>query len=227
MNSARFLTVAAVGLLFTGPVASAQDLSRYRSYALESSVESVIAANGARAADVKTLHQRPARIQELEWRAPYVIAGRETPDPVRTIAFSFYNDALYRVVVTYDRDRTDGLTNGDIIQSVSDTYGAPVTSAKSGTGRDVAVPRDSIVLAQWENAASSLTLFRSVYAPEFQLMLVSKSLGTRARTAVRESERLDAADAPRREMEQRRKEAADASAARSQTRTTNKAAFRP
>jgi hypothetical protein len=77
MNSARFLTVAAVGLLFTGPVASAQDLSRYRSYALESSVESVIAANGARAADVKTLHQRPARIQELEWRAPYVIAGRE------------------------------------------------------------------------------------------------------------------------------------------------------
>jgi hypothetical protein len=38
---------------------------------------------------------------------------------------------------------------------------------------------------------------------------------------------LDAAEAPQRELNQRKKDAADASAAQEQTRATNKAAFRP
>jgi hypothetical protein len=38
---------------------------------------------------------------------------------------------------------------------------------------------------------------------------------------------LDAAEAPRRELDQRKKEAAEASAAREKARATNKAAFRP
>ena len=70
MNSARALSIAVV-LLFTSQLGSAQDLSRYRVYVLESSLESVVAVSGARAADTKTLHERPARIQQLEWRAPY------------------------------------------------------------------------------------------------------------------------------------------------------------
>ena len=37
---------------------------------------SVIAASGARSADAKTLHKRPATIQELQWRAPYVTSTR-------------------------------------------------------------------------------------------------------------------------------------------------------
>ena len=74
---------------------------------------------------------------------------------------------------------------------------------------------------------SFLTLVRGSYTPEFQLILVSKPLSTRARTAVREAIRLDAIEAPRREAEQRKKEAGDASAARDKTRIANKAAFRP
>jgi hypothetical protein len=38
---------------------------------------------------------------------------------------------------------------------------------------------------------------------------------------------LDAVEAPQRELDQRKKEAAAASAAREQSRATNKAAFRP
>jgi hypothetical protein len=83
------------------------------------------------------------------------------------------------------------------------------------------------VLARWENAESLVTLVRGSYTPEFQLILVSKPLATRAQGAVREAIRLDAIEAPRREAEQRKKEAGDASAARDRTRIANKAAFRP
>ena len=71
MNSTRPLVIA-VGLILGAQLAFAQDMSRYRAYALERSLESVVAASGARTADAKTLHERPATIQQLEWRAPYV-----------------------------------------------------------------------------------------------------------------------------------------------------------
>jgi hypothetical protein len=227
MNSTRPIVIT-VGLILGGQLAFAQDMSRYRAYALESSLESVIAASGARAADAKTLYERPATIQELEWRAPYVDPRNMLADPVREISFTFYNDALYQVIVLYDRDRTDGLTNSDIVESVSATYGVPIlASAKISTNPSVAAFPDSIVVARWENTGSLLTLMRGSYTLEFQLILVSKSLSARARTAVREAVRLDAIEAPRREAAQRKKEAGEASAARDKTRIANKAAFRP
>jgi hypothetical protein len=227
MNSTRPLAIA-VGLILGGQLAFAQDVSRYRAYALESSLASVVAASGARAADAKTLHERPATIQELEWRAPYVDSRNTLADPVREISFAFYNDALYQVIVHYDRNRTDGLTSSDIAESISAVYGAPtLTSARTRTSPPVQAFPDSIVVARWENADSLLTLMRGSYTPEFQLILVSKTLSARARTAVREAERLDAIEAPRREAAQRKKEAGEASAVRDKTRIANKAAFRP
>jgi hypothetical protein len=224
MNSARVFLVAALVVL-SSQFAFAQDLSRYRVYALDSSLDSVLAASGARATDTKTLHERPAKIQELEWRASYVRSGTELADPVRGLIFSFCDDALYQVLVSYDPDRTDGLTNIDIVDSLTAAYGPPVL--KSARNRPLDAPPDTVILAQWDSAASSLTLFRGVYSAEFQLILTSKALSTRARSAIREAARLDTVEAPRRELEQRKKDAAEATAARDKVRTTNKAAFRP
>jgi hypothetical protein len=227
MNSARPLVIA-VGLILGGQLAFAQDMSRYRAYVLESSLDSVVVASGARAVDAKTLHERPAAIQQLDWRAPYADSRNTLADPVREISFTFYNDALYQVVVTYDRDRTEGLTNSDIVESLSASYGVPtLASAKTRTSPPAEAFPDSIVLARWENAESLLTLRRGSYTPEFQLILVSKPVSARARNAVREAIRLDVIEAPRREAEQRKKETGDASAARDKTRIINKAAFRP
>jgi hypothetical protein len=85
----------------------------------------------------------------------------------------------------------------------------------------------SAQLAQWDRSGSSLTLLRRVYSAEFQLIVISKVASTRARGVIREAARLDAADAPGREREQRKQEAVDATAARDKVRATNKAAFRP
>ena len=178
MNRARVLLIA-VALVFGSQLGSAQDLSRYRGFLLQSSLESVIAASGARAADAKTLHERPAKIQELEWRAPYASSGGEAADPVRGATFAFINDALYQVVVSYDRDRTDGLANSDIIESLKAVYGEPVL--RSARSRPPAALPDTVVLAQWDSPDSSLTLVRGAYSAEFQLVLMSKALSTRAR----------------------------------------------
>jgi len=224
MNSARVVLVA-VALVFSSQLGSAQDLSRYRVYVLESSLESVLAASGARAADVKTLHERPAKIQELEWRAPYVGSGIQLADPVSGAVFTFCNDALYQVVVSYDRDRTDGLTNSDVIESLAAVYGEPVL--RSARTRPPPALPDTVVVAQWDSNDSSLTLLRGTYTTQFQLVLISKASSARARNAIREAGRLDAIQAPRRELEQRKKEVADAAATRDKIRMTNKAAFRP
>ena len=225
MNCPRILLIAVIVLVFSPQIGSAQDLTRYRAYVLESSLASVISASGARAADAKTLHERPAKIQELEWKAPYVRSGTELADPVGGAAFSFFDDGLYQVVVSYDRDRTDGLTDSDIIGSLTAVYGEPVL--KTARSRPAAALPDAVVLAQWDSPGSSLTLFRSAYSAQFDLVLISKALSTRAQNAIREAGRLDAIEAPGRELEQRKKEVADATAARDKARTTNKAAFRP
>jgi hypothetical protein len=228
MNSRRAFVIGTAALSLFGHVASAQDVSRYRGYVLESTLESVAGTSGARATDAKTIHERPAKIQELEWRAPYVSSGSAPADPVKGIVFTFLDDALYQVVVSYDRDRTDGLTNNDIIDTLTAAYGPPVLrSAKQQPTRPAAAQPGTIALAKWETVQASLTLVRGTYTPEFQLILLSTPLSLRARNATREAIRLDAAEAPQRELDQRKKEAAAASVAREQTRATNKATFRP
>src|ERR1043166_2966681 len=128
MNISRTFLVAAA-LACSSQPGWTQELFRYRAYVLESSLDSVVAMSGVRAADTKSLYERPAKIQELEWRAPYVSSTDPMADPVRGAVFTFFNNALYQIVVKYDRDRTDGLTNTDIIESLTTVYGQP--SARS------------------------------------------------------------------------------------------------
>jgi hypothetical protein len=206
----------------------AQTPFQYREYALGTSVASVVKISRTRDDGIKTLHERPARIQELEWRAPYVSAGTELADPVRDVLFTFYDDQLYQVVVTYDRERMEGLTNDDVIESISTTYGAPLRQAKAGRNALLPVmPSETTVLARWEDTDSVLTLIRDSYSPQYQLVLISKTLSARAGAAIKESLRLDTQEAPQREREQRTKDAAAARVASQKARAVNKAAFKP
>jgi hypothetical protein len=62
---------------------------------------------------------------------------------------------LYQVIVHYDRDRTEGLTNSDIVESLSAAYGVPtLASVKTRTSPPAEAVPNSIVLARWENAES-------------------------------------------------------------------------
>lgn len=220
----RLFVVAVASIVaLSGSPLGAQELSRYRDYALESSMASVATISKTRESETKTLYERPARIQQIEWRAPYVTSGTEMADPVHDVVFSFCDDQLYQVVVNYDRDRMDGLTTADVLASVSATYGVPVRKAAGPTALPLDLPADTIVVARWEDAASLVILARGSYPAQFQLMLISKALNARARAAIKQSLRLETQEAPQRERDQR----ADALAASQKTRVLNKAAFRP
>ncbi len=219
--------VVAVSLIVGGE-ATAQDLSRYRDYALKATVTSVAAKGGVRPDDATTLHQRPATIQELRWRTPYVYDANGPADPVREMAFTFYDDALYQIVVHYDRDRTEGLTNKDMLDALSVTYGTPALAKEpAGTTLPMGAFPDTVIVARWENAESLVTLVRGSYAPDYRLVVMSKPLGTLATNAIREAVRLNALEAPQREAAQRKTVADDARAALDKKRTDNKATFRP
>jgi hypothetical protein len=232
MISVRLVTVLSLGVILAGASIAGQgaDLTRYRGFVLQGNLASVAKAGGIRATDAKTLHERPARIQQIEWRAPYVSASTALADPVRDVVFSFSDDQLFRIVVRYERDRMEGLTNDDVIESLVGIYGVPVLSSARTNGNvsiDVDAPRDTTVVARWEDPSASVTLFRGTYLPEFQLVLISKALNSRAGNARDEAVRLDTQEAPQREIDQRNKDAANALAAKEKARAVNKAAFRP
>ena len=149
-------------------------------------------------------------------------------DPVKTILFSFYNGELYRIVVNYDREETEGLTAGDMITAISARYG----TATKPTGTEIAFSSTQVyddsepVMARWEDAQYSFNLYRSTYQPTFGMMAFSKKLDALARTATVEANRLDAQTAPQLEIQRQQGEDERNRESLEKTRQSNKANFR-
>jgi hypothetical protein len=231
MSTAPTLAIVALGLVLSTPSLQGQARSGYRNFQLGGDLHSVSALSGVAASEAKTIHQRPAVIQQLEWRLPYAVSGSTPPqnDPVRQIVFSFYNDQLSRMVVDYDHDRTAGMTDGDMIDAISIAYGPPLKPAVKKT-RAVAFQvevESGTPVARWGDADYSVVLYRSPYTSGFRMIVASPRLEALARTADAQAIRLDEQEAPRLEIARLKKQTEDARASEEKSRTANKAAFRP
>src|SRR3970040_318230 len=110
---------------------SAQDLSRYREFQLGTSLAAVAQQVGV-TPEARVLHQRPELIQELMWQPPRGLATSPPGDSVRKVLLSFYNGQLFRIAVSYEWDRTEGLTVEDMVEALSVTYG-PATLPATAT----------------------------------------------------------------------------------------------
>jgi len=232
MNLATRIASIALGLASFATPVSAQDLSTYRDFRLGTSLASVAAQTTTNPIDVRSIHRRPAVIDELVWRPRNdAAASRATlADPVEDIVFSFYNDALFRIVVTYGRQRVEGLTDRDIVDSLTAIYGpSTIPDATISSTRLSERYRGDAdqVLARWEDAAYSIDLIRPSYESTFALVIYSRSLDLAAKEAIDEALRLDRQEAPAREIEKRKQEDADAEAAADKARRVNRPAFRP
>lgn len=128
-----------------------------------------------------------------------------TVNPVHEMLFTYHNDQLYQIVVTYDRRRMAGLTNDDVVDTLSARYGVPLVpnarTARDGLSADIG-PGMTLV-AQWEVPRWLLTLHRSTYSAQYQLVLVSKALNPQSRRAITEAPRPNALDVPDRELDRR------------------------
>jgi len=230
MRATRALAVVLLALVVAAPMLSAQDRSRYRDFQLGTSLAAVTGQSGAKAADVKTIHQRPALLQDLKWRPSFSVSAvaATRADPVEEILFSFVDNQLYRVVVDYERHRVDGMTRTDMVDAISATYGAAVLVP--GAGLEVLSANgqpDGTIIARWTDADNTVDLLRPAYGDGFRLMVTSKRLDTVARKAVTEARRLDDREAPQRELARARQDADDKRAAQEKARTANKSTFKP
>jgi hypothetical protein len=210
----------------SAPAMSALD--RYRNFQFGETPSVVAKQAGLALSDVKLIHERPAVMQELEW--PVWLTGGSSPqtDPVRTILFSFYNGKLFRIVVDYDRGETEGLTTEDMVEAISAKYG----TATRPIGTEITFSSTQVyddgehIIARWEDAQYSFNLYRSTYQPTFGMIAFSKGLDSLARTATAEANRLDAQEAPRREILRQQREDEKNRELLEKARQTNKSNFR-
>jgi hypothetical protein len=220
--------ISAACVMLAVCTASAAEISRYREFELGSSIATVTAVTQTVARDLKTIHTRPALLQEVAWQPRYMtgapVADRNS---IGEMIFSFVDDRLFKMTVTYERSRTTGLTNADMIAALTEIYGASGTlSVQSRTTTDAAVD-SATVIAEWRREDAHMTLRRSRYNESFSLVITSLPLDALARKAQASALVMDLREAPAREAAIVKKRADDERQAEEQARTTNKKVFTP
>ena len=216
MKTVRSSILCFVALLLTAPMLRAQDLSKYRTFSLGSSVATVLKHTDQKLADVKVAHSRPALIQELTWW-PANLPGTEG---IEQMLFSFSNGELYKMSVIYDRTSTEGLTAEDLVKSISAKYG-PATYVALAI--DFTPNERQELVASWEDAQYSFDLMSFSFTGGFELVIYSKRVNAEAELALAEAVKLEKQEEPQREAERQKKDADDLEV----TRQKNQKNFRP
>lgn len=204
---------------------SAADLSKYRRFQLGSALATVAKQVGTSPSLAKEISRRPALIQQLEWR-PGFLGSPSKNESVQQLLFTFYDGELFRIVVNYDQSRTEGLTNQDVVETLTRQYGVAEMSPTVAKGIDDPYDRQDL-LARWEDADYRFDLGRLAYGNGFRLTGVLKRLETLSRTAAVEAKRLDDEDNSRKETARVAGDERAAKAATEKSRLVNKPNFRP
>jgi hypothetical protein len=211
-------------LLLAAPMLRAQDFSKYRNFSLGTNLAAVLKHTDQRMADVKPTHDGSLLFQELTWRPAYNIGASSRSESVDDLVFSFYKGELYKMVVTYERTSTEGLTADDMVKSIAAKYG-PATSIAleiDSAGNEQYELRQKPV-ASWEDSQYSFNLVRSQFSNAFQLVIYSKRVNAEADAALVQVVKVDELEAPQRAVARQKKEA-DATEL---TRQKNQKSFRP
>jgi hypothetical protein len=207
--------------LLAAPSLLAQDLSKYRTFSLGASLASVLKHTDQKLDDAKVVHGRPALIQELTWWPPSSPGPSLPFDGVEQMLFSFYNGALYKISVDYDRTSTQGLTAEDMVRSISKKYGAATNvAAETDLAPNDRYEMNQRNLASWEDAQYSFNLVRSTFTDHFELVIYSKRVNTEAEIAIVQATKLEEQEAPKREAERQKKDADDLELTRQKNRRT-------
>ena len=130
MISARILAISiSWAVLSASPLLCAEDLSMYRDFQFGMNLPAVVKLVGMNSSAARVIHQRSELIQELDWQPSRSPGSSPDADPVKGILFSFCNGELFRMVVNYDRYKTEGLTTEDMVEGISANYGTATRPA--------------------------------------------------------------------------------------------------
>jgi hypothetical protein len=214
----------AVSLICAGliPVLHAADFTTYRGIKFDTSISVVAKQVGRNATDARTLHKRPAVIQEMDW-LPH---SNSQTDPVNEGVLYFLNGELFRIVVTYDRYRVEGMTSDDIIAAISATYGAASRPTELVAYHSI-YGESAPAIARWEDSEYAYNLVRTGDESSYALILYLKRLDLLAQAAMVEAARLDAQEAPLKEQEKEKQRDEERRLSLEKARLANKPNFRP
>jgi len=226
MIRAHILAISLSSLVLAAPVASREDFSTYRGFQFGMNLSAVVKLVGMRASEARVIHQRPALIQQLDWRPSRYPGSSPAPDSVKDIVFNFYNGELFQMVVNYDRYKTEGLSDEDMIESISTKYG-PATRPDAEILFPSLYNETVKVIARWEDPQYSLNLVRSSYQTSFGMVLYSKRLESGAQTAIAEAVRMNEQEGPQREADRQKKQEDEDRVKDEKARLANKPRFRP
>ena len=225
--SARALKTAVLSSLLSTSLLCAADFSNYRGFVFGADVAAVAKQAGRKATDVTLVQQRPAMIQELDWEPRYAfISDPLKADPIKDGVLCFFDGKLYRIVITYDRYRVEGMTADDLVAAISRTYGT-AARPKAEIAYHSNYSEVAKVVARWENAEYSYDLIRTGDESSFALILYSKERDAMAQTSIVEAKRLDILDEPQRVIDEQKKRAEADRLSLEKTRATNMPNFRP
>jgi hypothetical protein len=181
-------------------------------------------------AEVATVHARPTLVQRITWRPHRFMADSLiTPAALDEIEFTFHRDRLVRMVVAYDAERTEGLTDTDLRDAFTQTYGA---TALVGTNH-MAAPEigrpfaRAEIVGQWGDGRTLVLLTRLQYPRRVALTITSIADDRAMEAAIAAGVRLDQQEAISHELVQRVLDATTVQERSDKARRRNKAAFAP
>jgi hypothetical protein len=205
------LVSSLVMILLSSQCIHGQDLSKYQNFSFGMRLVDLSEQVDQKPTEANLIHQRPAVIQELTWWPP-LASGTRLAEPVRQILFSFYNGELYRILVTYDRYVTEGLTADAMVRTMSAKYGTatrPTAEINFPTNETGEYGTTEKVIVRWEDSQYSFNLFRSPLSNTFGLVMFSKRLDAQAEAAIAKSLKLEGQEDPWKEVARLKKEADD------------------
>jgi hypothetical protein len=181
----RLIVVSLCIAASSASLLGAQERSHYRTYQMGDDLLSIARQIGVAPPRANLLPHSLGAVLELTWRAQYVRRGVVPPaDPVARLVFSFYEDQLFRIVIDYERDRTEGMTEADMVAGISEIYGQP--SKRTLPPSPVGLPpeRDvDTVIAQWVDGDYSIALLGVESQAAFRMIVASARLEALARAA--------------------------------------------
>lgn len=228
LNATRLVVLVSVITALGGSHALGSEMvfSHYRGVTLGDGVQLVVSRLGASLGDVATVQTRPALVQRLTWRPRRFISGMTLePDALAEMVLTFHMGRLTRIAVVYDRDRTAGLTDADLRASLSATYGTPWLS--SSAAQSPAAASDSEPIGRWGDADTLIVMRREAYSGRVGLTITAVLEDQAMTSAMAEGARLDAAEAPARDLARREAETKARGDRDEAVRQSNKAAFTP
>ena len=226
MRSAGLFTIPIICAVLGVPLLCAGDLSSYRGIQLGANLMAAAQQANINPVQVRTVHQRPDVIQEMDWQPGQLVTEQATADPVSKGLLCFLNGDLFRIVITYDRYKVEGMTAEDMIEGVSTAYGR-ATRPTAEIAYHSIYGESAPVVARWEDSQYSADLVQTGDRHSFAMVIYSKRLDALAQAAITVAARLDAQEAPQRALEQQQKHDLDERLALEKSRTVNKLNFHP